>query len=207
MSNEQVYARGLLNRALDAAIQPPEIRAYMQAEIDLLRDEIVDGMRIIDIGCGTGRHLAMLGDRLALGVGLDYQHASIVEARRVAGSSPIHFVTGDATAVPIRFGFDFAICMMNTWGTMSDQVGVLSEMRRLAPHPHRRLLSVYGCASVPARCEWYQRLGHAVLEISDEFVLAEGNFRSEHFSEARIRSLIGDCDVRPLGNIAYAVTF
>lgn len=63
MSNEQVYARGLLNRALDAAIQPPEIRAYMQAEIDLLRDEIVDGMRVIDIGCGTGRHLAMLGDR------------------------------------------------------------------------------------------------------------------------------------------------
>jgi pimeloyl-ACP methyl ester carboxylesterase len=43
----------------------------------------------------------------------------------------VHFVTGDATAVPLEFGFDFAICMTNTWGTMSDKAGVLREMRRL----------------------------------------------------------------------------
>jgi hypothetical protein len=41
MSNEQVYAAGLLNRALDPATQPPEIRAFLQAEIDLLNDIIV----------------------------------------------------------------------------------------------------------------------------------------------------------------------
>jgi hypothetical protein len=33
MSNEQVYAAGLLNRALDPATQPPEIHAFLQAEI------------------------------------------------------------------------------------------------------------------------------------------------------------------------------
>jgi SAM-dependent methyltransferase len=207
MSNEQVYAGGLLNRALDPATQPPEIRAFLQAEVDLLRDLILDGMRVVDIGCGTGRHLAMLGDRLVLGVGVDYQHTYIVEADRLAGSQHLHFVTGDATAVPFEFGFDFAICMTNTWGTMSDKAGVLREMRRLAPRPHSRLLSIYAAASVPARREWYQRLGHAVLEITDEFIVTEGGFRSEHFSEARLRSLVGDCDVQPLVDIAYAVTF
>jgi hypothetical protein len=38
MSNEQVYAAGLLNRALEPATQTPEIRAFLQAEIDLLDD-------------------------------------------------------------------------------------------------------------------------------------------------------------------------
>ncbi len=207
MSNEELYAGGLLNRALDPATQPPEIRTFLQAEIDLLRDLTADGMRVSDIGCGTGRHLAMLRDRLVLGVGVDYQHAYLVDAHARAGSHPLHFVTGDATAVPIESIFDLAICMTNTWGTMSDKAGVLSEMRRLAPGRDRRLLSVYAAASVPARCEWYRRLGHEVLELADEFILTEGGLRSEHFSEARLRELVGDCVVRPLTEVAYVVTF
>lgn len=207
MSNEEAYAGGLLNRALDPATQPPEIRAFLEAEIGLLRDLPADGMRVIDVGCGTGRHLAMLRDRLELGVGVDYQHAYLAEAHVRAGSRPLYFVTGDATAVPIASTFDLAICMTNTWGTMSDKTGVLREMRRLAPGPRRRLLSVYSAASVPARCDWYRRLGHEVLEVTDDFILTEGDFRSEHFSEARLRELVGDCIVRPLTKIAYVVTF
>src|SRR5215467_9824409 len=129
MSNEQVYAAGLLNRALDPATQPPEIRAFLQAEIELLNDIVVEGMSVIDVGCGTGRHLAMLRDRLHRGVGVDYEHVYIVEAHR-AESGRLHFVTGDATCLPIRAQFDFAICMTNTWGTMNDKRAVLDEMRR-----------------------------------------------------------------------------
>jgi hypothetical protein len=36
MSNDEVYSAGLFNRALDPATQPPEIRSYLQAEIDVL---------------------------------------------------------------------------------------------------------------------------------------------------------------------------
>ena len=207
MSNAEAYASGLLNRALDPGTQPAEIRAFLQAEIDLLREVTADGMRVIDLGCGTGRHLAMLRDRLALGVGVDYQHAYLAAAYTMAGSGPLHFVTADAAAVPIASAFDLAICMTNTWGTMSDKAGVLREMRRLAPGPGRRLLSVYAAASVPARREWYRRLGHEVVEVADEFLLTQGGFRSEHFSEARLRELVGECAVRPLAEIAYAVTF
>src|SRR5499426_1613110 len=155
MSNDEVYAAGLLNRALDPATQPPEIRSYLQAEIDLLNGTIVNGMAVIDFGCGTGRHLAMLGDRLRIGVGVDYEHTYVVEARRRVGAHHLHFVTGDATAVPIGASFDLATCMTNTWGTMSDKAGVLKEMRRLAPRPQTRLLSVYAEASVFLRREWY----------------------------------------------------
>ena len=207
MSNDEVYAAGLLTRALDPATQPPEIRAYLQAEMDLLNDTIVPGMAVIDLGCGTGRHLAMLGDRLRLGVGVDYEHTYVVEARRRVGARPLHFVTGDATAVPLGARFDLATCLTNTWGTMRDKAGVLHEMRRLAPSPQTRLVSVYAEASVHPRREWYRRLGHPVVEETPESLLTEGGFRSEHFSEARLRSLIGDCIIHPFAGIAYLVTF
>jgi hypothetical protein len=119
----------------------------------------------------------------------------------------LHFVTGDATGVPIDARFDLAMCMTNTWGTMSDKAGVLREMRRLAPRIQTRLLSVYAEASVRPRREWYRRLGHPVVEESPEALMTEGGFCSEHFSEARLRRLVGDCAIRPLAGIAYLVTF
>jgi SAM-dependent methyltransferase len=207
MANDEVYAAGLLNRALDPATQPPEIRSYLQAEMDLLHGTIVKGVAVIDLGCGTGRHLALLGDRLRLGVGVDYEHSYVVEARQRVGARHVHFVTGDATAVPIGARFDLATCLTNTWGTMRDKAGVLHEMRRLAPRPQTRLLSVYAEASVLPRREWYRRLGHPVVEESPESLLTEGGFRSEHFSEARLRSLVGDCAIHPFAGIAYLVTF
>jgi hypothetical protein len=138
---------------------------------------------------------------------VDYERSYIAEAAHRAGPGHLHFITGDATATPIGAGFDFAMCLTNTWGTMSDKAGVLREMRRLAPQPHTRLLSVFSEASVAARREWYRRFGHPVLEETDEYLLTEGGLRSEHFSDARLRALIRDCTIRPIADIARAVTF
>jgi SAM-dependent methyltransferase len=207
MSNDDVYAAGLLNRALDPATQPPEIQAFLRAELDLLHDVVKEGMRVLDVGCGTGRHLVLLGDRLRLGVGVDYERSYIAEAAHRAVAGYLHFVTADATAIPIVAQFDFAICLTNTWGTMTDKAGVLREMRRLAPRPRTRLLSVFSEGSVAARREWYRRFGHTVVEETDEYLVTNGGLRSEHFSDARLRTLIGDCAIRPVADIARAVTF
>jgi ubiquinone/menaquinone biosynthesis C-methylase UbiE len=207
MTNDDVYASGLLNRALDPATQPPAIQAYLRAEIELLHETIPSGARVLDVGCGTGRHLVLLRERVSLGVGLDYERSYVAEARRRSGSHPLHFVAGDATAMPLIPSFDIAICVTNTWGTMSDKAGVLSEMRRLAPGPGTRLVSVYSSESVPARREWYSRLGHAVLEETDEYLATEGGFRSEQFSETRLRSIVGACSIRPLAGIGFIVRF
>ena len=149
----------------------------------------------------------MFEERLRMGVGVDYEHSYLVAAMAQVRTRRLHFVTADATAVPLAFAFDLAICMTNTWGTMGDKAGVLQEMRRLSPRPRSRLLSVYSPASVQARREWYRRLDQPVLEVKDEYILTQEGFRSEHFSPERLRALVGDCDIRPLAEIGYAVFF
>ena len=72
---------------------------------------------------------------------------------------------------------------------------------------HSRLLSVFAEPSVPARREWYRRLGHSVAEETAEYLVTEGGLRSEHFTEARLRALVGDCTIRPSAEIGYAVIF
>ena len=110
---------------------------------------------------------------------------------------------GDATAVPLASCFDAAVCLTNTWGTMSDKIAVLSEMRRLSPAAGSRIITVYAATSVPARREWYANMGYEVLDATGRMIVADGGFTSEHFTEHRLRELLGPCELHCIEDIAY----
>jgi SAM-dependent methyltransferase len=203
VSNDAAYASGLLNRALDPATQPSAIRKFLREEGNRLRHVVGRGRRVVDFGCGTGRHLAALAPRLALGLGLDNQRAYVAAAIAENVAASVHFVVADATRAPCAPGFDLAICMTNTWGTMPDKLGVLEEMRRLAPDPGQRLVSVYAPTSIASRREWYARLGHEVVRETDEYLETADGFRSEHFTVERLRDLLGPCHVEPVAAVGY----
>lgn len=44
--------------------------------------------RVLDVGCGTGRHLAALGDVISLGIGIDLSPKMIERAQENIGGSP-----------------------------------------------------------------------------------------------------------------------
>ncbi len=205
MTNDDVYAAGLLSKALDPVMQPEAIRAFLRAEEVLVRRLVLRQGRVVDFGCGMGRHLIGLLDVVALGVGIDYEWTYIAEANRRKPDGPLHFLVADATRVPLRSRFDAALCLTNTWGTMSDKLAVLGEMRRLAPGTGTRLITVYASTSVAPRRQWYANLGHDVVEVTDEHIRTSGGFVSEHFTEERLQSLIGDCAINVIGDVAYLV--
>lgn len=204
MNNDQAYAEGLLYRALDPAFQPPTIQEFLRTEEELVRKLVPRGARVVDFGCGTGRHLIGLHDHVSFGVGIDYEVPHIEEAHRLSAPYPLHFVVSDAARVPVEGSFDRALCLTNTLGTMSDKAGVLREMHRLSPAPGSRLVTLYAETSVDARSEWYSGIGYDIVEVTDEHIATTG-FESEHFSEARVRDLVGDCRLHPLGEIGWVV--
>jgi SAM-dependent methyltransferase len=207
LDNQAVYAQGLLRKALDPSTQPPAIRAFLDGELALVRSLLPPRSRVLDFGCGMGRHLIALDSHLGPSVGFDYQTAYIKEARRAGVGAGCLFFVADATAVPLSAPFDAAICLTNTWGTMSNKLGVINEMRRLSPSAGTRLVTVYSASSVGVRREWYANMGHRVLEATDRELIAEGGFSSEHFTERRFRDLLNPCELHLIGDIAYLAQF
>jgi len=81
---------------------------FIEQEID--RDKSV---RIIDIGCGTGRHAIELTKRGYTVTGVDFSEAQLARAREKAEESglKIDFQKHDARALPFEGGFDLAIML------------------------------------------------------------------------------------------------
>lgn len=207
MHNDEVYAQGLLNKALDPSTQPRAIQSFLREEFHVVRRLIPSGSHVLDFGCGMGRHLMDLDEHVAVGVGFDYEWTYIAEAHKLGAAPHRHFFVADATAVPLASSFDFAVCLTNTWGTMSDKAGVLSEMKRLAPAGRSRLITVYAATSVPVRRKWYANMGHRVVHATDQEIVTDGGFTSEHFSEGRLRELLGPCELHTIADIAYVAQF
>lgn len=84
---------------------------------------------ILDLGCGHGRHLVRVGDRLGGRlIGVDFDALSLVEAKLAA---PV--ARGDLFTLPFRADvFGAAFCWYNTLGTFEDPAVpiALAELRR-----------------------------------------------------------------------------
>lgn len=55
---------------------------------------------VLDVGCGTGTLALMLADKGLEVTGVDPAHASVEVARAKAGAERVHWIHGDATALP-----------------------------------------------------------------------------------------------------------
>lgn len=80
-------------------------RANPWPEIEAFLDDVSPGGLGLDVGCGNGRHLALLADRTDRALGLDASRALLAEARgRLSGARDVTLLQGDAAGLPLADG-------------------------------------------------------------------------------------------------------
>jgi SAM-dependent methyltransferase len=87
--------------------------------------------RVLDVGCGDGRHVAEAARRGCRAVGLDYDAGALAGARARIGGQRVDLVVGDAARLPFRDGaFDTVICT-ETLEHLPDDRAAIREIARL----------------------------------------------------------------------------
>jgi SAM-dependent methyltransferase len=108
--------------------------------------ELVPGMRVIDVGCGTGRHTAALAGLGLEVVGVDLSHGLL---RAALGRGAGHLLQADARAVPLPDGCADAVLCLCQGGfgiTPGDDEQVLAELARLLTSGARLALTAFSLA-------------------------------------------------------------
>lgn len=109
------------------------------------------GMRVVDVGCGTGAVLARYAAAGGRVVGLDASGPMLAEARRRLGHGA-WLAAGLATALPFADGSADLVTAMMLLHTLpeEDRLVALAEMARVAGTRGRVLVADYGPARLPA---------------------------------------------------------
>lgn len=126
--------------SLDAYRSPTVVEYFNQstslqdAEAELLRVYFLDGMRVLDLGVGTGRTTSHLAPRASRYVGVDYSDRMIERCRNQYPH--FSFLCANAAAMPMFEGgtFDFVLFSFNGLGTLatdSARHACLSECARV----------------------------------------------------------------------------
>ncbi|MFC6768091.1 class I SAM-dependent methyltransferase, partial [Natrinema soli] len=139
--------------------------------IDFDRVTLTPGMRVLDVGCGEGRHVhAAALENVAEVVGLDLERESLAAARDdyeeyIAGETdvPVTFLSGDALRLPFEDGAFDIVCCTEVLEHIPDYEAAVDELRRVCAPGGTLAVSVPRAG--PERICW---------ALSDEYHEVEG---------------------------------
>lgn len=115
---------------------------YYEEDYRYMRFLVSPGLRILDLGCGTGRLLAELHPSSA--VGIDFSVGMIEEARKL--HPEFEFLLGDVEDPGIISGLDAAfdvIILSDTIGSLDDCQTMLANLHQLCTPDTRIIISYY----------------------------------------------------------------
>ena len=108
----------------------PEI-ASAKLSIDPARLPSGPSARVLDVGCGDGRHIAEAARRGCLAIGVDYDPGELRRARQRLRALPIDLIAADATRLPFRDRAFGAVICTETFEHLPDDRGAMREISRV----------------------------------------------------------------------------
>jgi SAM-dependent methyltransferase len=138
------------------------------AEVDFVVDKLNlgQGMRVLDVGCGFGRHSLELARRGCKVVGIDPSPAMIAAARQIAGGVfpdlPLEYRCQKGETFTADHPFEAAICLFTTLGQYSEEGenrGLVGRVYESLVKDGRFLVEVPQCDVAVANLKTAERFG------------------------------------------------
>src|SRR5438552_4256038 len=108
----------------------PEI-ASARLSIDASLLPVDADKRVLDVGCGDGRHIVEAARRGALAVGVDYDASELRKTRVRCGDVGVTLLVADAAHLPFVDGVFHAVICTETLEHLPDDIGAIGEIARV----------------------------------------------------------------------------
>lgn len=119
--------------AYAANLEYPHTQEYMAYLDRVLREEI-DGTTLgvcAEVCCGTGEAFALFEDRITTGIGVDVSASMLVKAQQAFADSPLTFVQGDATLLPLVDSVFDTVVMLGGIHHVPDREALFRQVFRI----------------------------------------------------------------------------
>lgn len=174
------YSERLSGERLRACYElaPPRVKAYLEAEIEHVRERISPDAAVLELGCGYGRVLRSLAARARRVVGIDTSFSSLRMAREfVRGSGSVSLAAMDAVCMGFpSHSFDLTICIQNGVSAFAvDQRVLVAEAVRVTRPGGLVLFSSYAGGFWMERLRWFElQAAHGLLGELDRTATGNG---------------------------------
>ena len=186
MSN--YYAESLNSQKLfqvyDTAL--PQVRQYLKAEIDFVRQHLTGTERVLELGAGYGRIVRELAPHCAHIVGMDISPDSVRLGEEYLKDCPnAEMVAMDVHRMRFDAPFDVVLCLQNGLSAMRADGDTIREILDVLTPGGTAFFSTYSARFWEHRVAWFQEqadkglLGELDMEKTrDGVILCKDGFRA-----------------------------
>lgn len=178
----------------------PRIRAYLQAEIDFVRENLSKTQNVLELGAGYGRILRELAPYCKSIVGVDISEENIALGRSYLREySNASLLAMDVHKMAFTEKFDSILCLQNGLSAMKADLDLVHKILEVLAPEGKAYFSSYSTKFWEHRLKWFEEQANKGLlgeidygQTKNDVIVCKDGFK------ARIHSLK---DFREIGEV------